>query len=65
MDVEKTIKITPEAHRQMSMRAARLSVKKAEMTDALIRAGLSLSDEDLAPFIKATSHGNSKKPPAD
>lgn len=58
---EKTIKVQPETHRLMSMKAADLSMKKEDMTDALLRAGLSLSDTDLEPFLIRTSHGNAKK----
>lgn len=61
MEKEKTVKVSQETHRQMSMAAARLEAKKCEFSDALIRAGLSLNDETIRQFLIVTSHGNSKK----
>jgi hypothetical protein len=58
----KNVKIDEEIHREMSIKSAMGRIGKTTLTNALIRAGLSLPDEILLKFIKeelARENGNS------
>lgn len=48
----KNVKIDNEVHREMSIESAKMGVGKTTLTNALIRAAMSLPDEVLIKFIK-------------
>lgn len=48
----KNVKIDNEIHREMSIESAKMGVGKTTLTNALIRAAMSLPDEVLIKFIK-------------
>lgn len=55
--MDKTIKISAETHKRISIRAATLGMKKSELCDALIHFGLKERDRELLEYI-VTNHAN-------
>lgn len=53
--MDKTIKISVEMHKKISVRAATLGVKKSELCEALLHFGLQERDREVLEYI-VTNH---------
>lgn len=65
MAEDKNLKVPEQTHKMLNLRADALGMKIKVLTDALLRAGLTLTDQEIFEAVVNTRQLQVKQPKAD